>query len=240
MDKKTKWILAAVIVLVATLAIMAKMGVFGGKEATKVMAEAAERRTITEIVSASGRVYPEVEVKVSPDISGEITELMVKEGDTVKKGQLLARIYADIYDIQRSQAASGVAQSQAQVDNSRAGLDALKAQMDQAEKTYHMQQQLFQDKVISQNEFNTAESAYKAAKANYNAAQQGIKAGQAGVQTAIASLRRADKDLSRTSVTAPMDGLVSLLNVKKGERVVGSNLMSGTEILRIEIGRAHV
>jgi HlyD family secretion protein len=233
MNKKTKWILAGVIILVAALAIMAKMGVFGGKEATKVTAEAAERRTITEIVSASGRVYPEVEVKVSPDISGEITELTVKEGDTVKKGQLLARIYADIYDIQRSQAASGVAQSQAQVDNSKAGLDALKAQMEQAEKTYHMQQQLFQDKVISQNEFNTAESAYKSAKANYNAALQGIRAGQAGVQTAIASLRRADKDLSRTSVTAPMNGVVSLLNVKKGERVVGSNLMAGTEMLRI-------
>lgn len=233
MNKKTKWILAGVIVLVAALAIMAKTGVFGGKEATKVTAESAARRTITETVSASGRVYPEVEVKVSPDISGEITELMVKEGDTVKKGQLLARIYADIYDIQRSQAASGVAQSRAQVDNSRAGLDALKAQMEQAEKTYRMQQQLFEEKVISQNEFNTAESAYKSAKANYNAALQGIRAGQAGVETAIASLRRADKDLSRTSVLAPMSGVVSLLNVKKGERVVGSNLMAGTEILRI-------
>lgn len=233
MNKKTIWILVTVILLVGLLTALSKMGVFGKEEAVKVTAESAERRTITETVSASGRIYPEVEVKVSPDISGEITELLVKEGDTVKKGQLLARIYADIYDIQRSQAASGVAQSQAQVANTRESLDALKAQMEQAEKTYRMQQQLFSEKVISQNEFNTAESAYKSAKANYNAALQSIRAGQAGVQSAIASLQRANKDLSRTSVLAPMNGVVSLLNVKKGERVVGSNLMAGTEMLRI-------
>ena len=139
-----------------------------------------QKRTITEIVNASGKIYPEVEVKVSPDISGEITELNVQEGDTVKKGQVLARIYADIYNIQRNQAASGVAQSQAQVDNSQAALDALKAQMEQAERTYNMQKELFDDKVISRNEFNVADASYKTAKANYNAAMQGItwRAGQ--------------------------------------------------------------
>jgi HlyD family secretion protein len=233
MNKKTKWVLISVILLTTVLAVLSKTGVFGKRDVLKVTAEAAARRTITETVSASGRVYPEVEVKVSPDISGEITFLDVKEGDTVKKGQLLARIYADIYDIQRSQAASGVSQSRAQVANSQAGLDALKAQLEQAEKTYRMQQQLFSEKVISQNEFNTAESAYKSAKANYNAAKESIRAGQAGVQTAIASLQRANKDLSRTAVVAPMNGVVSLLNVKMGERVVGSNLMAGTEMLRI-------
>jgi HlyD family secretion protein len=184
-------------------------------------------------VNASGKIYPEIEVKVSPDISGEITELTVQEGDTVKKGQLLARIYADIYSIQRDQAASGVAQSQAQVANSQASLDALKAQMEQAQRTFDMQQKLFNDKVISQSEFNIADANFKSAKANYNAAVQGIKGGQASVQSARSNLEKANKDLGRTAVVAPMDGVVSLLSIKKGERVVGSNLMAGTEILRI-------
>lgn len=233
MNKKTKWVLVGVILVVVLLVVLSRTGVFGKDDSIKVTTDKAQRRSITEIVSASGRIYPEVEVKVSPDISGEITELMVEEGDTVKKGQLLARIYADIYDLQRSQAASGVAQSEAQVANSKAAIDALKAQLEQAEKTYKMQQKLYNDKVISLNEFNVAESNYKSAKANYNAGLQGIKGSQASVQSAIANLQRANKDLSRTTVTAPMDGVVSLLNVKKGERVVGSNLMAGTEMLRI-------
>lgn len=233
MKKKTVWLLIILALIITALVIMAQKGVFGGEKGTKVTAEKAQRRTITEIVSASGRIYPEVEVKVSPDISGEITELTVKEGDTVKKGQLLARIFADIYDIQRSQAASGVAQSRAQVENSKAAVDALKAQLDQAEKVYNMQKRLYDDKVISMNEFNVAESNYKTAKANYNAARQSVEGGRASVQSAIASLERANKDLSRTAVLAPMDGIVSLMNVKKGERVVGSNMMAGTEMLRI-------
>src|SRR5436190_1149359 len=105
--------------------------------------------------------------------------------------------------------------------------------MEQAERTYTMQKKLFDDKVISQSEFNIADANYKSAKANYNAALQAIRGGVAGVQSARASLEKANKDLSRTVVVAPMDGVISLLNVKKGERVVGSNLMSGTEILRI-------
>lgn len=233
MNKKVILTLSIVLVIAAALFILTKKGIIGGEKGLRVTAEKAERRTITEIVSASGRIYPEVEVKVSPDISGEITELTVKEGDTVKKGQLLGRIFADIYDLQRSQAASGVAQSRAQVENSMASLDALNAQLEQAEKTYNMQKRLYDEKVISMNEFNVAESNFKSAKANYNAAKQSIEGGKASVQSAIANLERANKDLSRTAVIAPMDGVVSLLNVKKGERVVGSNLMAGTEMLRI-------
>src|SRR3954465_3071585 len=139
MSKTVKWILIGVVVLVAALGALKAAGVFGEKTGTKVTAEKAQKRTIIEIVNATGKIYPEVEVKVSPDISGEITELTVQEGDTVKKGQLLARIYADLYDIQRDQAASGVAQTQAQVANSQAALDALLAQQEQAERTYNMQ-----------------------------------------------------------------------------------------------------
>jgi HlyD family secretion protein len=233
MSKSLKWILISLGILVIVLVVLSKMGVFGKDEGLKVTSEKVQKRTITEIVNASGKIYPEIEVKVSPDISGEITELTVQEGDSVKKGQVLARIYADIYNIQRNQAASGVAQTQAQVANSQAAIEALKAQQEQAQRTFDMQKKLFDDKVISRNEFNIAEANLRSSKANYNAALQGIRGGQASVQSARANLEKADKDLSRTAVIAPMDGVVSLLNVKKGERVVGSNLMSGTEILRI-------
>ncbi len=247
MSKSLKWILISLGILLVLLVVLSKMGVFGKNEGTKVTSEKVQKRTITEIVNASGKIYPEVEVKVSPDISGEITELNVQEGDTVKKGQVLARIFADIYNIQRSQAASGVAQSQAQVsvsqaqvNNSQAALDALKAQQDQAERTYTMQKQLFDDKVISRSEFNIAEANYKSAKANYSAAVQGIRGGQAGVQSARASaqsaqanLQKANKDLGRTVIVAPTDGVISLLNVKKGEKVAGNSFNVGTEMMRI-------
>ena len=233
MNKKTKWLLIGIGIVVLLLLVLSKMGAFGKAEGLKVTAETVQNRTIIELVNASGKVYPEVEVRVSPDISGEITELTVAEGDTVKKGQLLARIYADIYNIQRNQAASGVAQSQAQVANSQAASAALKAQLDQAKQQYDMQKQLFDEKVISRSEFNVADANYKAALANYTAATQGIRGGQAGVQTAVASLEKANKDLSRTAILAPMDGVVSLLNVKKGESVAGNSFNVGTEILRI-------
>lgn len=247
MNKKTKWILISVAVLTLVLIVLSKVGAFGKEEGTKVTAEKVEKRTIIEVVNASGKIYPEVEVKVSPDISGEITMLQIAEGDTVKKGQILARIYADAYNIQKSQAASGVAQSQAQVavqqaqvNNSVAALEALRAQQEQAEKAFNMQKNLYNDKVISANEFNTADATYKAAKANYNAAVQsiggtkaGVQSARANVQTAQASLQRANTDLGRTVIVAPMDGVVSLLNVKKGEKVAGNSFNVGTEMLRI-------
>ncbi len=247
MNKKTKWILISVALLLILLVVLSKTGVFGKDEGTKVIAEKVQNRTIIEVVNASGKIYPEIEVKVSPDISGEITELTVAEGDTVKKGQLLARIYADIYSIQRDQAASGVAQSQSQVANSQAqvanttaSLEALKAAMEQAQRNFDMQKKLFDDKVISRNEFNIAEANNKTAKANYNAAAQSIRSteanvqgARAGVQSAYANLQKANKDLGRTAIVAPMDGVISLLNVKKGEKVAGNSFNVGTEMLRI-------
>lgn len=233
MNKKTKWILISSIGIALLLIVLYKSGVLGKKESIKVTAEKAQMRTIVEVVNASGKVYPEVEVKVSPDISGEITELNVQEGDTVKKGQVLARIYADVYSIQRDQASYGVNQSKAQVANSQAGLDALQAQLDQAQKNFDMQKKLFDDKVISKSEYNVAEANLKTAKANFNAASQSIKGASASVQSAVANLNRANKDLGRTTILAPMDGVVSLLNVKKGEKVAGNSFNVGTEILRI-------
>lgn len=247
MSKSLKWILGIVVLLLILMIVLAKMGVFGKNEGTRATAEKVQKRTIIEVVNATGKVYPEIEVKISPDISGEITELNVQEGDSVKKGQILARIYADIYSIERDRAAAGVNQSQAQVmqsqaqaANSEMALQGLKTNMEQAQRTYDMQKRLFDEKVISQNEFNVAEAALRTAAANYKAAVEGlkgsaasIKSAQASAQSARANLQKTNKDLSRTAVVAPMDGVVSLLNVKKGEKVVGNSMMAGTEMLRV-------
>ncbi|GAC1425773.1 MAG: efflux RND transporter periplasmic adaptor subunit [Chitinophagaceae bacterium] len=233
MSKKLIWILVCVVLLIILLVVAQKSGAFGKDEGTKVTAEKVQKRTIIETVTASGKVYPEIEVKVSPDISGEIVDLMVQEGDSVRKGQVLAKIYADIYATQRDQASAGVSQQQAVVSNSTAQLDALKAAQDLSERTYNRQKQLADEKVISKSEFEQAESAYLTAKANYNAAVQGIRGGQAGVLNAQANLTKANKDLSRTIITAPMDGVISLLSVKKGERVAGNSFNVGTEMMRV-------
>ncbi|MEO8109289.1 MAG: efflux RND transporter periplasmic adaptor subunit [Ginsengibacter sp.] len=233
MNKKLKWIIISLIALIVLLVVLKKTGVLGKDEGIKVTTEKVIRRTITETVNASGKIYPEIEVKMSPDISGEIVELNVEEGDSVKRGQVLARIYGDIYATQRDQAAAIVSQQQAQVANVQASIGAMQATLDQAKKSYDMQKELYDEKVISKNEFNTADAAYKSALANYNAAKEGIVGSQAGVQSARAALAKANKDISRATLEAPMDGVISLLSVKKGERVVGSSMMAGTEMMRI-------
>lgn len=233
MNKKLKWIIFSLITLIVLLVILKKSGVLGKDEGTKVSAEKVTRRSIVETVNASGKIYPEIEVKMSPDISGEIVELNVEEGDSVKKGQVLARIYGDIYATQRDQAAAIVSQQQAQTANAEASIGAMKASLEQAEKTYKMQKELYDEKVISQNEFNTADAAFKSALANFNAAKEGIVGSKASVQSARAALAKANKDISRATLEAPMDGVISLLSVKKGERVVGSSMMAGTEMMRI-------
>lgn len=231
--RKRTWIIISLAAVIILLVALKKGGVIGKDEAIKVSVEKVERRTITETVNASGKVYPEIEVKVSPDISGEIVELNVQEGDSVRRGQVLAKIYADIYTTQRDQASAVVSQERARVDNARAQLPGLKAARDFAQRTFDRQKQLLDEKVISRAEFEQAQNALQSAEANYNAALETVRGGQAGVASAQASLQRANKDLSRTSVLAPMDGIISLLNVKKGERVVGNSMMAGTEMMRI-------
>lgn len=233
MNKRLWWIIIGLVVLIAALIGLKKSGVLGKDNGVKVTAEKAARRTIIETVNASGKVYPEVEVKISPDVSGEITELTVAEGDSVRKGQILARIYADIYATQRDQAAAAVSQQQAMVSNSSAQLEALRSSLQTSKAAYERQKQLLTDKVISRSEFEQAENAYLTAQANYNAALQSIRANQAAVKSAASNLQKANKDLGRTVVESPMDGVVSLLNVKKGERVVGNSMMAGTEMMRV-------
>lgn len=233
MNKKLLWIVIGVVLLLGALALLSKKGMLGKDEGTRVSAEKVTRKTIIETVNASGKLFPEVEVKVSPDISGEIVDLAVQEGDSVKKGQVLAKIYADIYTTQRDQAAAQVNQQQSTVLNSSAQMEAIKATMDQAKRVFDRQKQLVDEKVISKSEFEQSESSYITAQANFNAANQMIRGSQAGVISARANLLKANKDLSRTAVLAPMDGVISLLNVKKGERVVGNSMMAGTEMMRV-------
>lgn len=233
MNKKLLWVIISLVVIIILLVVLKKAGVFGKDEGIKVSSEKVVKRTITEIVTASGKIYPEVEVKISPDISGEVVELTVQEGDSVKKGQELAKIYADIYTTQRDQAAAQLNQQQAVASNSSAQLPGLKAALDQAKKNYDREKQLLNDKVISQSEFDQAESTYLSALANYNAAQQSIIGNQAGAASAKANLSIAAKNLSRTTVAAPMNGVISSMSIKKGERVVGNSMMAGTEMMRV-------
>jgi HlyD family secretion protein len=231
MSKKLKWTLIILGILVAAVALYVA---FGRKDKTeKVAIEKASKRTIVETVNASGKVYPEIEVKISPDISGEITELNVQEGDSVKRGQVLARIYADIYALQRDEAASRVNQSAATVGNSQAAIDALKASLDLAQQTYERNKKLFDDKVISKAELEQYETTLRSSRANYNAAQQNIKGLKANVQSTQVGLNKANKDLSRTTLTAPMDGVISSLKIKKGERVAGNSFNVGTEMMTV-------
>ena len=232
MNQTWKWILIVAGVLLV-LFVGAKMLSGSSKSGIKVTAEKAQRRTIIETVNASGKVYPEVEVKISPDISGQITELNVQEGDSVKKGQVLAKIYADIYTSQRDAAAARVTQSQATVANSQAALTALKAQLNQATSTYERNKDLYSQKVISKSEFEQYETQYRTAQAQYAAAEQNIKSLQASTKSTATGLTEANKNLSRTVLTSPMDGVISSLSVKKGERVAGNSFNIGTEMMRV-------
>jgi HlyD family secretion protein len=232
MNKTLKWILIGLGAVVVLL-VAAKM--LSGKDegGIKVSVEKVQKRTIIETVNASGKIYPELEVKISPDISGEVVELNVEEGDSVKRGQVLARIYADIYALQRDEAASRVNQSQATVNNSSAALDALSATLEQAQQNYDRNKKLYDDKIISKSELEAFETSLRSAKANYNAAQQNIKALEAGVQSAQTGLSSANKNLGRTTLVAPMNGVISSLSVKKGERVAGNSFNIGTEMMRV-------
>lgn len=231
--KKLYWFIGILGSLVILYSVLKASGVIGKEEGIKVAVDKASNRNIIEVVTASGKIYPEIEVKVSSDVSGEITDLPVLEGDSVKKGQILARIYADIYGSMVDKAAASVSQSQAQLANSAAALNSFKARLDQNKAAYNRNKELLGQKVISKSEFETSEATYLAALADYNAAVQQINGNKFAVQSAQANLNEANKNLGRTTIAAPMSGIVSLLSVKKGERVVGTAQMTGTEMLRI-------
>ncbi|MBL7771405.1 MAG: efflux RND transporter periplasmic adaptor subunit [Chitinophagaceae bacterium] len=234
MSKKSiYWLLGGVLGLVGLLVILSKTGVMGSDSTTKVAIEEAGLHDIIESVSASGKIYPVSEVKVSPDVSGEVTDLFVEEGDSVRKGQVLATINSTIYKAAVNRANAQLNQTRSSVSNASAMLLQAKAQLDQATSTYERNRQLFEDKVISAVEFESAQAAYKTAQANYRGSTETIKGNQYGVASAQANVSEAMQSLRKTTIYAPMSGIVSALFVKKGERVVGTAQMAGTEIMRI-------
>lgn len=239
MNKKTvRWIIA---LSVAGIAVLIIVGKTRGDKGVKVAIEEASLHTIRETVTASGKIYPETEVKISPEVSGEIIELTVQEGDSVRQGQLLVRINPNIYNSVVTQAQATVQETKARVANSREMVAQAKAQFDQAQANYNRNKKLYQDKVISALEFEQLESQFRSAQAAYEAARANVSSVQYGVEGASATLSQARENLRRTVITAPTSGVISALNVKLGERVVGTAQMAGTEMLTIaNLGRIEV
>ncbi|OWP64021.1 efflux transporter periplasmic adaptor subunit [Hymenobacter amundsenii] len=231
---RTLYILLAVLaVALIGFVIAKKQGWVGQPAGTEVLADKAAPATIVEKVSASGKVQPETEVNISPDVSGEITELYVKEGDSVRKGQLLLRIRPDNYQAVVSQQSAVVGTQQANVAQTRARLQQLIASARQTELTYRRNASLYKQKVISQADYEASKAAYDASQEEINSARQGIRGAQSSVRSAQAGLEDARRNLDKTTIYAPVSGTVSKLNVKRGERVVGTSQMAGTEIMRI-------
>ena len=219
-NQKILKILVPAVILLLIFAIVGKKAGWFGKAATvKVAVENAEIRTIVETITANGKIQPEKEVKITPDVSGEIVELTVKEGDHVEKGQLLLRIKPDIYISQKDR-------SMAAISSARARLAQAEAQYIQAELSYKRTKQLYDEQTISKSEFEQAEASYSVAKAEVDAAKY-------SVISAEASLKEANETLIKTSIYAPMTGTVSMLLVELGERVAGTGMMAGTEMLRV-------
>lgn len=228
--KKIHIYIGVPILLIIILAIVKGLQ---GPKAFDVTTEKAEYRLIIETVIANGKVQPEVQVKISSDVSGEIIELNVKEGDQVKKGDVLAKINPDLYVSARDRLSAALNTAKANVANAKARLAQSKAQFINAEAAFNRNKTLHKQGAISEAEFDAAKSQYEVAKAEVEAAEQSVIAAEYNLKSAEASLKEANNNLLRTTIFAPVDGTVFMLNVEKGERVVGTTQMAGTEMMRI-------
>lgn len=208
-------------------------GACNNKQGTEVALEEATGRNIIETVSASGKIQPEVEVKLSSEISGEITVLNVKEGDQVKKGDLLMRIRPEIYESTVNQMAAALNQARSNTATAQARLSQYEAQLAGLEASFNRTKQLHDDKVISNAEFDQAVADYESMKAQVAAAKQEVDAARFNAAAAEARMKEANQNLDRTIIYAPVDGTVSKLNVEVGETVLGTSQMTGTELMRI-------
>lgn len=218
MTKKTGLIISA-LVIVTILIIAKKKGYIGSDNTLVVQTEKVFKGSITETVPANGKIQPEVEVKISPDVSGEITELNVQEGDWVEQGDLLLRINPEIY-------AANLDRMEASLNNMQSNLAQQKAQLKDAELKHNRNTNLYQKGAISSAEFETSQNTFELA-------QLAVEATQYSVESSKASLKEAQNNLNRTSIYAPISGTISRLSVEQGERVVGTAQMTGTELLRI-------
>jgi HlyD family secretion protein len=232
-NKLLKYLGITAVVLIVFAVIGKKAGWFGKKTAVKVSTELAERRTIVEIITANGKIQPETELKLSPEVSGEIVLLNVVEGQEVKAGDLLVKINPEIYLSGIARMEAGLNSSKSNLANSKARLAQANAQFTNAELSYKRNKKLWEDKAISDAEFETAKSNYEVAKADVDAARESMNAARYNVMSTEASLRESRENLAKTTIYAPMSGTISKLNVEVGERVLGTIQMAGTELLRI-------
>jgi HlyD family secretion protein len=221
MSKKTLYyLIGGIVAVIILLVVLSKTGVVGGKtEGKEVEIAKADEITIVETVSATGKVQPEVEVKISSEVSGEIIALPIKEGQSVKKGDLLVKINPDLYT-------SGLNRTIAGLSETKAGQSQADAQFKEAKASYERSKGLFEKGIISKADWDKAISAYEVAQAVKKSAYY-------NVQSASATVREAKDNLGRTTIYSPADGTVSVLSVELGERVLGTQQMTGTEILRV-------
>ncbi len=219
MNKTLKYLLFIAIPIIIFLLVAKKQGWIGEKEKTKVDLATVSSQTITETVIASGKIQPEVEVKISSEVSGEVIELPIEEGQKVKKGDLLVKINPDIY-------IAALNRALAVVNSTKASYRSSQAQFIEAEKIFKRNKELYSKKVISDAEFDASQRAFDVAKL-------GKEGAKFQLESADASAKEARDNLARTTIYAPQTGTISLLNIEAGERVVGTAQMTGTEILRI-------
>lgn len=228
-----KVLIGLVVLLVIVLAVAKKQGWIGEQPGISVTTEKAEKRTIIEIVAASGKIQPEVEVKLSPDLSGEVVELEVKEGDYVKKGQFLAKINPEIYLSNYDRIVASLNMQKANLSNAKARLAQTRAQFINAEVSYTRTSSLLEQSAVSQADYDGARASYLVAQAEVEAAEQSVVAAEYSVKSAEASVNEARENLTKTSLFSPIEGTISKLSIEKGERVVGTSQFAGTEIMRI-------
>jgi HlyD family secretion protein len=217
--KKKSILITIIATLLIALVVAKKGGFIGSEDLLTIETEKVFLGSITETVPANGKIQPEMEVKISPDVSGEITELTIQEGDWVEQGDLLLRINPEIY-------VANLDRMVASLNNVQSNLAQQKAQLKNTELNYFRNGSLFKKGAISSLEFETSENAYELA-------QLAVEASQFSVESSKASLNEAQNNLNRTSIYAPISGTISRLNVEQGERVVGTAQMTGTELLRI-------
>lgn len=221
MKKKTIYIIAGLALIIIVLLVVGKKAGWFGKSGNFKEVEITEvqKYDVIEKVSATGKIQPEVEVKLSSEVSGEIIELPVVEGQQVEKGDLLVRVNPEIYQ-------SNLERARAGLQNIRSGLSQSEASLKEAESNYERNKILFEKGIISKAEWDRIVSAYEVAQANRQAAFYSVR-------SAEASVKEAAENLGRTNIYAPMSGTISSLSAELGERVVGTQQMAGTEILRV-------
>jgi len=228
--KKLYWIIGiGVVILLAIIFIK----VSEGTKPLEVTLEKAELRSVVEVVSATGKIQPETELKITSDVSGEITEMLVKEGDEIKKGALICRIQPDLYESALDRVNASVSTTKANLKSAEAQLEQAKANLANLEANFKRNKKLFEQGAISQQEFDATKAQFESAKANVDALDAGVSASKSNIQSSEATLKEASTNLEKTYIYSPVDGTVYKMNIEKGERVQGVQGFQGTEILRL-------